>query len=66
MSDKIRNLINSDIALYGANYGWQVMLHSSGNKLIVNVPTSEDAVELPVCDEHADRGVVQVYGMDSF
>lgn len=42
VSDKIRNLINTDIVVNGARYGWQLMLHSSGNKLLVNVPTNED------------------------
>jgi len=43
VSDKIRNLINADIGLYGSKYGWQVFIHPSGNKLIVNVPTAEDS-----------------------
>jgi hypothetical protein len=42
VSDKIRNLINRDLAIHGARYGWQVMVHPTGSKLIVNVPTSED------------------------
>jgi hypothetical protein len=42
VSDKIRNLINSDISLHGAKYGWSVTVHPTGAKLFVNVPTSED------------------------
>lgn len=38
-SDKIRNVFNSDVVLHGAKFGWQVVLHSAGHKLIVNVPT---------------------------
>jgi hypothetical protein len=43
VSDKIRNLINGDIQLYGAKYGWQLLLHPTGGKLIVNVPRAEDS-----------------------
>lgn len=42
VSDKIRNLINADLAIHGTRYGWQVMVHPTGGKLFVNVPTSED------------------------
>jgi len=42
VSDKIRNLINSDLGTHGSKYGWTLMLHPTGSKLIVNVPTSED------------------------
>lgn len=41
VSAKIVNLINQDVASYGNNYGWQVVLHPLGNKLIVNVPMAE-------------------------
>jgi hypothetical protein len=43
VSDKIRNLINRDIAEHASKYGWSLMIHPIGSKLIVNVPTSEDA-----------------------
>lgn len=42
VSDKIRNLINGDLRIHGARYGWQVLIHPTGGKLIVNVPTNED------------------------
>lgn len=42
VTDKIRPLISHDIAAYGGKYGWVVMVHPTGDKLIVNVPTSED------------------------
>ena len=35
---KIVNAINQDVQNYSGNFGWQVMLHPLGNKLIVNVP----------------------------
>lgn len=41
VSDKIRTLFNRDIQTHGARFGWAVTVHPSGNKLIVNVPTSE-------------------------
>lgn len=43
VSDKIRPLLNTDILTYGAKYGWTVIVHPSGNKLFVNVPTAEDS-----------------------
>lgn len=45
VSDKIVNLINGDIQLYGANFGWQAILHPIGNKLVVNVPTTYGAYQ---------------------
>lgn len=38
VSDKIVNLINSDVQLFASAFGWQVVLYPIGNKLIVNVP----------------------------
>ncbi len=38
LSNKITNLINLDVQLYGGNLGWQVVLYPTGNKLIINVP----------------------------
>jgi len=40
VSAKIQNLINSDVAAYGATQGWQVILYPIGNKVIVNVPAA--------------------------
>lgn len=42
VSDKIRNLINRDLIIHGARYGWQAIVYPAGSKLIVNVPTNED------------------------
>lgn len=42
VSDKIRNLLNNDVAVHGARQGWCITLHPTGFKLIVNVPTNED------------------------
>jgi hypothetical protein len=38
LSNKIVNLINGDVALYGSNFGWDIKLYPLGNKLIINVP----------------------------
>jgi hypothetical protein len=38
VSDKIIQLANNDIAAYSSNFGWQIILHPIGNKLIANVP----------------------------
>lgn len=43
VSDKIRNLFNSDVSMFGANYGWDVVVHPSGQKLLVNVPEEAGA-----------------------
>jgi len=43
LSDKIVNSITSDVANYKSNFGWQVILHPIGNKLIINVPQQENS-----------------------
>lgn len=43
VSDKIVNAITTDISAYNASFGWQIILHPIGNKLIVNVPQSENS-----------------------
>ncbi|MBV8649684.1 hypothetical protein, partial [Paludibacterium sp.] len=40
LSDKIVNLVNTDVQLYSGNQGWQLILHPIGNKFIVNVPAT--------------------------
>lgn len=40
LSDKVRYGINQNLALYGTNIGWQVLLYPAGNKLLLNVPTN--------------------------
>lgn len=35
---KILNAINTDVQLFNANFGWQVIDYPLGNKLILNVP----------------------------
>jgi hypothetical protein len=42
VSDKIRHSINQQIQSFGNNFGWQAQLHPFGNKLIINVPTTEN------------------------
>ncbi len=44
-TDKIRNAILSDFQSYNTHFGWQVILHPIGSKLIVNVPQSEDSIQ---------------------
>lgn len=44
LTDKIRNAINADVQSFSANYGWQVIEHPIGNKLIVNVPEIANGV----------------------
>lgn len=40
-TDKIQRLINDDIVNYQSVYGWQPIVYPLGNKLIINVPTTE-------------------------
>lgn len=44
LSDKISPLINQDIRSYKSNFGWDIIYYPIGNKLIVNVPTTESEV----------------------
>jgi len=41
ISAKIIQLINTDIALYKGNFGWDIKLFPLGNKLFINVPQYE-------------------------
>lgn len=43
VSNRIVNAAGAAVESYGHNFGWQVVLHPGGNKLIVNVPLSENA-----------------------
>lgn len=43
LTDKIRNAINLDVQDYGDNFGWQVVEHPIGSKLILNVPEVTDS-----------------------
>lgn len=43
ISDRIRPLLNSDLIVNGTRNGWALCLHPTGSKLIVNVPTLENA-----------------------
>lgn len=42
-TDKISNLISADTQAYFNNFGWQPIIHPTGTKLIINVPTVEGA-----------------------
>lgn len=44
ITDKISNLINQDIQAYRTAFGWQPILWSNGNKIIINVPTVETSI----------------------
>ena len=45
ISYKIVNSITSDIQDYPSNFGWQIILYPIGNKLIINVPTTENSTQ---------------------
>jgi hypothetical protein len=42
ISNKIVNLITADVQSYSNNFGWQVILYPTGNKIIINVPQYEN------------------------
>lgn len=44
VTDKITNLVKSDIISYSGNFGWQPILHPFGNKILINVPTVENSI----------------------
>lgn len=41
LSDKIVKLVNEAVAFYGTYFGWSILFHPYGKKLILNVPTTE-------------------------
>lgn len=45
VTDKIRNLIRSDLSSFNINFGWQVKLYPAGTKMIINVPVSTDSLQ---------------------
>src|SRR6185312_126254 len=45
ISYKIQNLINADVQSYKGNFGWQGVLFPLQNKIIVNVPQSENTTQ---------------------
>lgn len=45
LSDKIQPLLTADAKAYNSNFGWQPMLYPIGNKLLINVPQTENSVQ---------------------
>lgn len=43
ITDKISQLFLEDARAYKSNFGWQPIIYPTGNKLIINVPTVENA-----------------------
>lgn len=41
ISDKIVNSVSKDVTRYKSNFGWQIMLMPIGNKLFINVPSTQ-------------------------
>jgi hypothetical protein len=42
LTDKIRNVVSADFLAHSAKFGWSLVMHPAGNKLILNVPTAEN------------------------
>jgi len=43
ITGKIRRLVSDDVTVHGSRYGWALVLHPTGQKLILNVPTLESS-----------------------
>ncbi len=44
LSDKIRTSVNTDVNNHVDNFGWELELHPTGRKLLLNVPVIENSV----------------------
>lgn len=45
VSYKIINLVNEAVQSYKSNFGWQGAVHPLGNKVLINVPQSENSIQ---------------------
>lgn len=43
VSYKIQRLINDDISMYSANFGWEGVVYPLGNKVILNIPENTNS-----------------------
>lgn len=43
VSDKIRTSVNTDVKNHVGNFGWELELHPTGRKLLLNVPVIENS-----------------------
>ncbi len=66
VSDKIRTLFNRDLQLHGARFGWAAVLHPTGSKLIVNVPTLEDESSYQYVMNTQTKAWCRFVGWDAF
>lgn len=41
ITDRIRTRFNQDVVDHSSRFGWSVILHPAGQKLVINVPTAE-------------------------
>jgi hypothetical protein len=41
VTDRIATLVNYDLQAHGARFGWDLVVHPTNNKIILNVPTAE-------------------------
>lgn len=46
LTNKIVNLVNDSVQRYGDNFGWQPILYPLGNKLLLNVPVSQNRTQI--------------------
>lgn len=66
VSDKIRLSFNSDVATHGSRYGWTVVLHPAGQKLLVNVPTLEGSTSYQYVMNSQTKSWCRFTGWDAF
>jgi hypothetical protein len=46
ISDKILNAMNTAARSYSANFGWELCVYPKGTRLILNIPTAENATSV--------------------
>lgn len=66
VTDKITNLITSDLFQYSTNFGWQPIIHPTGNKLIINVPSIEGSTSHQYVMNTITGAWCKFEGWDSF
>ena len=66
VTGKIRRLISEDVTVNGSRYGWATVLHPSGQKLFVNVPTLESSTSRQYVMNTETRAWCRYTGWNAF
>jgi hypothetical protein len=65
-TDKISDLINNDAIAYRNNFGWEALIYPTGNKLIINVPTTESSTSVQYVMNTTHGAWCRFTGWDAF